>query len=200
MKFIPKTGSSWQDANQHPALKVFKENSAAFMPEWGTEHAACFDLRACLPFGTMVNGFMSNNQSFVYQVGWGWNPQPNLMPFDVDAGEGITIRPGDRVMIPTGLIFDIPVGYKIDVYSRSGLSLKKGLVLVNGVGKIDSDYVDPMFILIHNISEMPIVIHHGDRIAQAEMLEDIAYEVIETTEKPQQKTDRVGGMGSTGVK
>jgi dUTP pyrophosphatase len=107
--------------------------------------------------------------------------------------------PGDRLMVPTGLIFDIPEGYSVRVHARSGLSLKQGLVLANSEGVIDSDYIEELFILVHNISDNGISIAHGDRIAQGELVVREAYTIGEISCHPGQKTDRVGGMGSTGV-
>jgi dUTP pyrophosphatase len=107
--------------------------------------------------------------------------------------------PGDRILVPTGMIFDIPEGYSVRVHARSGTSLKQGLVLVNSEGVIDSDYIDETFVLLTNTSENGITINSGDRIAQAEMVKKEDYVIWETTSKPLPKTTRAGGMGSTGV-
>ena len=111
---------------------------------------------------------------------------------------GIILAPGHRAMIPTGLIFDIPLGYSVRLHSRSGLAVKSALTLANHEGVIDSDYVDPTYLVMYNGSSVDVVIRHGDRIAQGEMIPDLAYEVLETAERPLQKTDRIGGFGSTG--
>ena len=103
-------------------------------------------------------------------------------------------------MVPTGLILDIPFGYSVRLHSRSGIAVKQGLVLANHEGVIDADYVDPTFVVLRNDSTEVAYVFHGDRVAQGEMIPDIAYRVTETKEKPQQKTDRVGGFGSTGTK
>jgi dUTP pyrophosphatase len=103
-------------------------------------------------------------------------------------------------MVPTGLILDIPEGHSVRVHARSGLSLKQGLVLANAEGVIDSDYVEELMVLIWNISDNAINIHTGDRIAQAELIKDETYSIVETAARPGVKTSRVGGMGSTGIK
>jgi len=167
-----------------PPLKYYKVSPHAFAPTWGTAHSACFDLRACLRTGDYVNGFKANNQPSKIEV------------YD----NCISIHPGQRLMIPTGLMFDIPVGYSVRLHCRSGLAVKQGLVLANHEGIIDSDYCDPTFMVMHNTSLVWLVITHGDRLAQGEMIPDMSYEVNGTLEKPQQKTDRAGGFGSTGVK
>jgi dUTP pyrophosphatase len=114
--------------------------------------------------------------------------------------QSITLMPGDRVMVPTGLILDIPDGYSVRVHARSGLSLKQGLILVNSEGVIDSDYVEELFVLLTNVSENAQVIKNGDRIAQAELVKKEEYALWEIFEAPAKKTDRDGGMGSTGTK
>jgi dUTP pyrophosphatase len=107
--------------------------------------------------------------------------------------------PGDRAMLPTGLIFDIPKGYSVRIHPRSGLSFKQGLVLANMEAVIDSDYVEETFILIANMSEVDYSILEGDRIAQAEMIKKEEYVLWEIFDAPTKKTDRVGGLGSTGI-
>ena len=172
----------------HPPLQYYKLHEKAFEPIWGTAHAACFDIRACLIVGDTVN---------VYSV---YNDKSRKVvnhKMDDDRGY-VLIAPGERLMVPTGLILDIPVGYSVRLHSRSGLALKQGLVLANHEGVIDADYVDPTFVVLFNDSLQEHYIFHGDRIAQGEMITDIAYEVLETKTQPTQKTDHVGGFGSTG--
>jgi len=174
----------------HPPLEYFKVFPEAFAPEWATAHSGCFDLKACLVAGSLITVYRPNNEKSQITVS---SPDVCLNISNVN------ICPGDRMLVPTGLILDIPVGYKVDLYARSGLALKQGLILANNVGKIDSDYVDPTFIILHNTSKTIATIFHGDRIAQGEMVHDLVYDLNETTIKPGQKTDRKGGLGSTGV-
>lgn len=111
----------------------------------------------------------------------------------------IIINPGERLLIPTGLIFDIPENHSIRIHARSGLSLKQGLALANAEGVVDSDYVDPTFIMMINNSNAVATIKHGDRIAQGELVPVLQSEFQEIPTPPKQKTDRQGGLGSTGV-
>jgi len=104
----------------------------------------------------------------------------------------------ERVLVPTGIIFDIPEGYSVRLHSRSGLAWKDGLYLTNCEGIIDSDYVDPVFAMMTNISQSPKVINNGDRICQAELVETLQHDLTEIKEPPTQKTQRDGGFGSTG--
>ena len=111
----------------------------------------------------------------------------------------ITIAPGDRVLVPTGLIMDIPEGYSVRLHARSGTSLKMGLVLANAEGVIDSDYVEEVMIILHNISGNSININSGERLAQAELVKNMEYSIEQTPSRPMLKTQRVGGFGSTGM-
>jgi dUTP pyrophosphatase len=163
-------------------LSYHKINPNAEPPVYGTQSAACFDFRACL-IGERVKGFDRNNKEF-------YAPK----------SDKIAVNPGERILIPTGLILDIPEGWSVRLHARSGLSLKQGLVLANAEGVIDSDYVDPTYLMITNISTVIATVKHGDRIAQGELVPVYQAEFNELPEAPAKKTDREGGLGSTGIK
>ena len=112
--------------------------------------------------------------------------------------ERVQVNPSERVLIPTGLIFDIPNGYSVRLYPRSGLALKQGLTLANNVGIIDSDYVEPVFAMITNISGTIKYVKHNERVCQGELFKDHPCILEEISEQPGRKTDRDGGFGSTG--
>jgi dUTP pyrophosphatase len=78
------------------------------------------------------------------------------------------------------------------------MAFSKGLVLANGTGIIDSDYTDQLYLMIANISLLPSIIYNGDRIAQAMLVKTLDYTLEESLDPVQQKTDRKGGLGSTG--
>lgn len=119
--------------------------------------------------------------------------------FDISAcGEHI-VPAHHSVAIPTGIILDIPAGYSVRVHPRSGLAYKKGITLLNAEGIIDSDYTDELKIILYNTSNVEFLVHHGDRIAQGEMIKSLDYYIVTTEIAPTQKTNRVGGFGSTGV-
>ena len=163
-------------------LKFWRVNPSVTLPKHQTEGSACFDL-AFQGYGkNVVKGFSSMNK-----------------PVDRIMTDSITISPGDRMMIPTGLIMDIPSGYSVRLHARSGTSLKQGLVLANAEGVIDSDYVEEVFILLHNISSNAQTIRFGDRIAQAELVKNEQYNIEESASRPSVKSSRIGGMGSTGI-
>ena len=102
------------------------------------------------------------------------------------------------MLIPTGLIFDIPSNHSIRLYPRSSLALKRGLTLANNVGIIDSDYVEPVYMMIYNISGYQQFVTNGERICQAELILEKQHVLLELDERPERKTDRDGGFGSTG--
>lgn len=110
----------------------------------------------------------------------------------------LTINPGQRVLVSTGLIFDIPKGFSLRLHPRSGLALKNGLTLLNCEGVIDEDYVDAVGAILLNTSADVFVLNHGDRICQAELVRDIKVDFEEIVTPPLKKTDRSGGFGSTG--
>jgi len=169
-----------------PVLKVFKTYSRGInTPAFGTEQAVCFDIEYS-PYGKVdYSGFNALSAPITRKFG------PN--------GE-LTIMPGDRILVPTGIIFDIPTGYSLRLHPRSGNAVKLGLTLINCEGVIDSDYFHETFITLLNASEIPAVIVPHQKMAQAELIKSLTYGIWETAEQPTQKTDRVGGFGSTDTK
>lgn len=111
----------------------------------------------------------------------------------------LTIRPGERVLVPTGMAMEIPQGYEVQVRPRSGLSLKTSLLVVNAPGTIDSDYRGEVKIILGNFGTKDEIINHGDRIAQLVVAPVIQASYV--VEDQLSETDRgAGGFGSTGKK
>jgi dUTP pyrophosphatase len=111
--------------------------------------------------------------------------------------EPMPVRPMERFMVPTGLAFEIPEGYEMQIRARSGLSIKHGITMVNGVGTIDADYRGELSILMVNLSQRAFVIEPDMRIAQllVQKYEKISWQLTDTLSE----TDRgEGGFGSTG--
>ena len=111
--------------------------------------------------------------------------------------EACTLQPLERLLIPTGLFIELPLGFEAQIRPRSGLSIKKGLTLVNTPGTIDSDYRGEIKIIMVNLSNEVQRIEPGDRIAQMVIAryEQIVWEASEALST----TDRgAGGFGSTG--
>lgn len=111
--------------------------------------------------------------------------------------EPMTLEPLQRAMVPTGLAFEIPEGFEMQVRARSGLSIKHGITMVNGVGTIDADYRGELNILVINLGQEPFVIEPGMRIAQ---LLVVAYDRVQwqAVEELSESTRGAGGFGSTG--
>ena len=114
-------------------------------------------------------------------------------------GGGITLAVGARALIPTGMKFEIPMGYEVQIRPRSGLALKHGVTLVNAPGTIDSDYRGEVGMILINQGNEPFHIAHGERIAQMVFAQVTRCEIIEVTSLT--TTERgAGGFGSTGKK
>lgn len=120
--------------------------------------------------------------------------------FDLHAqsNKGYTLYPGDHIHIPTGLHLDIPKGYVVEVFIRSSLAYKHGLMLTNGVGVIDSDYTGEIIVMLSNMGNRQVSINPGDRVAQARMVPVTPTVLVDSKEPPKLKGDRKGGFGSTG--
>lgn len=164
-------------------LKAYKNHPQAVIPQLATESSACFDVHACIPEGTKVKYFTYGSIEPSYRE---------------SGSDHFAITPFSRALIPTGLILDIPEGYSVRAHPRSGLAFKHGLTFANAEGVIDEDYVDPLFVILINVSGVVQKIAHGERIAQLELYKTIPTQITETLEKPAQKTSRNGGLGSTG--
>lgn len=169
-------------------MKVFRLNDAAELPAFATEGSACFDLKVCITPDTKLKTYSPHNKEIIV---------PTKIASD---GRAVTVlHPQFRTLVPTGLIFDIPKNHVLKVFPRSGMSVKYGIGLANSTGIIDSDYVEELFVPVYNMGDTPISIYHGDRIAQAMLEETKAYTLVERKSRPEQKTERAGGIGSTGT-
>ena len=117
--------------------------------------------------------------------------------FPKDERDGVTLVPGQRRLIPTGLSVEIPQGFEMQIRPRSGLALKHGLGLSNAPGTIDSDYRGPLGVILINLGEVPVAIGHGDRIAQA-VIAPVAQACFEVVDSLSGTPRGTGGFGSTG--
>lgn len=112
--------------------------------------------------------------------------------------EPVTLQPGERRVIPSGIAIALPSkDYVALVFARSGLGIKKGIALSNGVGVIDSDYRGECMVALHNDSSEDRIVRHGDRIAQLILLPFLPMEFEETDALPETARG-AGGFGSTG--
>jgi dUTP pyrophosphatase len=110
-----------------------------------------------------------------------------------------TLQPMERILIPTGLFIELPIGYEAQVRPRSGTAFKKGLSIPNAPGTIDSDYRGEVGVILINLNTEAVVIEPGERIAQMVIAR---YERISWAEVDSlTETERgAGGFGSTGKK
>jgi len=118
----------------------------------------------------------------------------------------VTLRPGKRALIPTGLILELPAGFEAQVRPRSGLALKHGVTVLNSPGTVDSDYRGEIKVLLANLGDRPVVIARGERIAQLVVARCERVSLVEATAATATRrgasgfgsTGRTGGFGSTG--
>lgn len=109
----------------------------------------------------------------------------------------LVIKPMQRVLVPTGLFMEIPVGYEGQVRPRSGLAIKSGITVLNSPGTIDADYRGEVKVILINLSDVDFVIKSGDRIAQLVIAKHEQMEVVEV--ETLSETERgAGGFGHTG--
>lgn len=163
-------------------LGVYKQFPDVPDIEYGTHQAACFDLRAYF-HQKAIKIFETDNEVNT-----------------IEGYERIGVMPGQRILVPTGIILDIPEGYSVRVHPRSGLAIKQGINLVNCEGVIDSDYTHELMVPLMNNSSRTWEIRHGDRIAQAEVVQVLHMDIRYIGNAPGQKGNREGGFGSTGHK
>lgn len=120
------------------------------------------------------------------------------MDLRANLDEDLVLKPLDRVLVPTGLYFEFEKGYEAQVRARSGLALKKGLGLPNGIGTIDSDYRGELKVILINMSRDDVVIEDGDRIAQVVFMKIEIPDLVEVEEiSDTERSD--GGFGHTGL-
>ena len=111
----------------------------------------------------------------------------------------VTLAPGQRALIPTGLRIELPAGFEAQVRARSGLAVKHGIGLVNGIGTIDSDYRGEIKVCLINWGEEPFTVSDGDRIAQMVVAKFVRAE-IEVVEQLSDTERGKGGFGHTGMR
>jgi len=153
------------------------------IPMRATEGSAGYDLHAFLAGRTVQ---CSDGQSR-----WNLSASPSE-----EGAFAIALDPGIMALVPLGFRARLPMGVEAQIRPRSGAAFAKGLRIPNAPGTVDSDYPDEWMVLVQNGSAGPVLIHHGDRIAQMILAR---YEVIPITDGSVAITsERIGGFGSTG--
>jgi len=113
--------------------------------------------------------------------------------------EPLTIGPGERAVVPTGLFVAVPPGYEAQVRARSGLAAKKGICVLNGPGTVDADYRGEVGVILANLGRDPFVVERGMRVAQI-VICPVARVELRQVEKLGETGRGAGGFGSSGVK
>lgn len=161
------------------SIKVAKAYPDAIVPKYAHQLDAGFDLHAYIP--------LSRKDS-------------RLNEGRVDITEDhhpITIEPGKRQLIGTGIRYQLPEGYEMQVRPRSGLALKKGISVLNSPGTVDGGFLDEVKVIVINHGDQPFVINHGDRIAQGVLAEVPEADFVLVDELD--GYNRGGGFGHSGV-
>ncbi len=110
----------------------------------------------------------------------------------------MVLKPMERALVPTGLFIELPEGYEAQIRARSGLAIKHGISLVNGIGTIDSDYRGEIKVILINLGREDFTINSGDRIAQMVVMkhEQAKFELVEDLNETERGQ---GGFGHTGI-
>jgi dUTP pyrophosphatase len=113
--------------------------------------------------------------------------------------EPLVLQPSERLLVPTGLFVEIPLGYEIQIRPRSGLAIKQGITCLNTPGTIDADYRGEIKVILINLSNEPQTILPGDRIAQmvVQKVEQVQWVAVDELNESERGS---GGFGSTGSK
>ena len=157
-------------------------HSDAIPPRRGTAGSAGYDLAAYLAGRTVrvwAHGVMQER------------------PCAVSGGAyALVLAPGEKALVPLGFKARLPGGYEAQIRPRSGTSVKTDLVIANAPGTVDADYPDEWCVPVKNGGVRPLIIAHGDRIAQMVLARCEVLDFVEGSVG--RSTDRAGGFGSTG--
>ena len=118
--------------------------------------------------------------------------------FDFSAAADVTVPPSAVALVPTGLVIEVPPGMFLGIFARSSTPVKRGLMVANGVGVIDSDYCGPqdeVKVPVMNFTGAPVTVRKGDRVAQGILL---ASPRVQWEEAPELRGQSRGGFGATG--
>lgn len=167
-------------------VQIFN-NSKNDLPNYSTDLAAGFDIRTDFSKVKTEKELKGNG---LYEF------------INSDEGRKLILKPNGRVLLPTGLHVAIPDNYELQIRARSGLALKYGITVLNGIGTLDADYRGEIGIIIINTSDESFTINDGDRMAQG-VLNEVKQCVWNSVYRQEElgQTDRDSdGFGTTGVK
>lgn len=126
-------------------------------------------------------------------------PQSAGMDLRAWLSQPVTLKPLERVLIPTGVFIQLPGGFECQIRPRSGLALKRGLTVLNTPGTIDADYRGEIGVILANLSNEPFVVNPGERICQMVVARHSTV-VWQTADTLSDSERGAGGFGHTGVK
>lgn len=155
-----------------------------------------------IPF-KFVNKSNNPNPEYATSGSSGFDLRANLPPTDGVKHNRIIVSTGERAVVPTGLFFEIPKNFEIQIRPRSGLAVKNGVTVLNTPGTVDADYRGEIKVILINHGNQFFEINHGDRIAQAVIASVINknfINLIQTNEILNDTERSSGGFGSTGLK
>ena len=157
--------------------------------QFDSESQSIVDTKVPLRF---INDSENENPEYAYQSDSG---------FDLRSSEDIWIHPNDRNLIPTGMRFDIPEGYEIQVRSKSGLALNHGLMVLNSPGTVDSGYQGEIKVIMFNTTNQKVKIEKGQKMAQAVLCPVVSGKWVDLirVETINDKDRNSNGFGSTGL-
>jgi len=129
-------------------LQYYKKHEDGFEPFFATAGSACFDLKAYFA-KSIISGTEAPRCKVYKMDNKAEERECKMWAIDYRSfNVGIDLYPGERILVPTGLIFNIPDGHSVRLHARSSVSLKKGLIIPNGEGIIDSDYYHQTFVML----------------------------------------------------
>jgi dUTP pyrophosphatase len=157
--------------------------------QFDSQSESIIDTKVPLRF---INESENKNPEYAYQSDSG---------FDLRSTEEMWIHSNDRKVIPTGLRFDIPEGYEIQVRSKSGLALNQGLMVLNSPGTVDSGYQGEIKVIMFNTTNQKVKIEKGQKVAQAVLCPVVSGKWVDLikVEKIDDKDRNDNGFGSTGL-
>lgn len=175
--------------NEEVKVRVLQIDESLALPKYETALSAGMDLRAS--FHSVEDGetkFVKVKRS-----------DGSSEEVDGSYAETVILNPGDRALIPTGIILGLPEGYEAQIRPRSGLAWKYGITVLNSPGTIDADFRNCVGVLLINEGSQPFEVKHGERIAQMVIVkcEQVGLEVV-SNKVELGGADRGGGWGHTG--
>ena len=192
MKMLKDLQSKMGDvdmSNPQAMLESMGINMEDLEKQFNRESQTIIETKVPLHF---INDSENKNPEYAYESDSG---------FDLRANEDVWIHASDRGLIPTGLRFDIPDGYEIQVRSKSGLALNQGLMVLNSPGTVDSGYQGEIKVIMFNTTNQKVKIEKGQKVAQAVLCPVVSGKWVDLikVEKINNKDRNDNGFGSTGL-